>query len=404
MHTARGTSSAKNATNHAMFLANVSRHFVSLEIEPMLEAVGRSALSVLGDICVVDRMWAGTPTRILEVRATQDAWMEEPGALASVARGEIRIDGDRSRLSVPIGTGSERYGALSFAKNDGLVHSAADLVLAQELGDRMALAIRNVREHRRVAEALGDRERLISIAAHELRGPLCSLRLCLQSLKRGRVTLPPKVTRMLDIMVKEERRVAHLIDDLLDLGRIRSGQLELELSSFDLCEVVREVGDQMQVQATGAGSKLNFDLQGPVVGHWDRGRLNQVVTNLVTNAVKYGQGQPVVIRAGADDQRSFARLEVSDRGRGIPPELHGRIFEPFKRVVVKGHPDGLGLGLFIVRSIVQQLGGAVNVDSRPGEGATFVVELPLQVTHRHHIASHDGDGKAVHAAVFSVDR
>ena len=99
-------------------------------------------------------------------------------------------------------------------------------------------------------------------------------------------------------------------------------------------------GSSSSSWATGAGSKLNFDLQGPVVGHWDRGRLNQVVTNLVTNAVKYGQGQPVIIRAGADDQRSFARLEVSDRGRGIPPEMHGRIFEPFKRVVVRGTRTG----------------------------------------------------------------
>jgi len=172
MQTAQATPASNTATNHAMFLANVSRHFVSLEIEPMLEAVGRSALCILGDICVVDRIWAATATRILEVRATQDAWIEEPAVLASVTRGEIRLDGDRSRISVPIGTGSERYGALSFAKNDGMVHSAADLTLAQELGDRLALAIRNVREHRRLVEALADRERLISIAAHELRGPL----------------------------------------------------------------------------------------------------------------------------------------------------------------------------------------------------------------------------------------
>ena len=108
---------------------------------------------------------------------------------------------------------------------------------------------------------------------------------------------------MLEIMIKEERRVARLIDDLLDLGRIRSGQLELDLSSFDLCELVREVSAQMEAQAAGAGSKLKVELQGPVVGRWDRSRLNQVVTNLVANAVKYGQGRPVVIRAAADSQR-----------------------------------------------------------------------------------------------------
>jgi signal transduction histidine kinase len=381
MQTVQGTSSNKNVTTHAMFLANVSRHFVSLEIEPMLEAVGRAALCVLGDICVVDRIWGTTPTRILEVRATQDVWIEEAAALASVTRGEIRVDGDRSRISVPIGVGNDRYGVISFAKNDGLVHSAADLTLAQELGERMAMAIRNVREHMRLVDALSDRERLISIAAHELRGPLCSVRLCLQSLQRSRVPLAPKTSRMLEIMIKEERRVARLIDDLLDLGRIRSGQLELELSSFDLCELVREVGAQMALQTAGNGSKLNLDLQGPVMGRWDRSRLNQVVTNLLANAFKYGQGRPVTIRVSGDDPGGLGRLEVIDNGLGIPPELHARIFEPFKRAVPMGQQDGLGLGLYIVRSIVQQLGGAVHVDSRPGAGATFVVELPLQMTH-----------------------
>jgi signal transduction histidine kinase len=245
----------------------------------------------------------------------------------------------------------------------------------------MALAIRNVREHKKLMDALGDRERLISIAAHELRGPLCSVRLCLQSLQRSRVALAPKATRMLQIMIKEERRVARLIDDLLDLGRIRSGQLELELSSFDMCDVIREVASQMEVQAAGVGSKLDAELKGPVVGRWDRARLNQVVTNLVTNAVKYGQGRPVIIRAAADKQRKRARLEVTDNGLGIAPELQARIFEPFKRAVAPGQQDGLGLGLYIVRSIVQQFGGSVHVDSRLGSGATFVVELPLQVTH-----------------------
>jgi signal transduction histidine kinase len=192
--------------------------------------------------------------------------------------------------------------------------------------------------------------------------------------------LAPKANRMLEIMIKEERRVARLIDDLLDLGRIRSGQLDLELTSFDLCELVREVSSQMEVQAAGAGSKLKMELDGPVVGRWDRPRLGQVVTNLIANAIKYGQGRPVLIRAGAYRARG-ARLEVIDGGVGIAPELHGRIFEPFKRVATNGQSDGLGLGLFIVRSIVEQLGGAVRVDSRPGAGATFVVDLPFQVTH-----------------------
>jgi signal transduction histidine kinase len=186
---------------------------------------------------------------------------------------------------------------------------------------------------------------------------------------------------MLEIMIKEERRVARLIDDLLDLGRIRSGQLELDLSVFDLSDLVREVATQLEVQAAGAGSKVQIDLQGSVVGRWDRERLAQVVTNLMANAIKYGKGRPIVVRVGADNERSEARLEVADNGVGIAPDFHKRIFEPFQRVNGNGRRDGLGLGLYIVRSIVEQLGGTARVDSRLGEGATFIVDLPLQVTH-----------------------
>jgi hypothetical protein len=118
MQSVQGASSDQTVTSHAMFLANVSRHFVSLEIEPMLEAVGRATLCILGDICVVDRLWGAAPTRILEVRATPDAWMETPADLAAVSGGEVRVEGNRSRISVPIGAGADRYGLISFARNE----------------------------------------------------------------------------------------------------------------------------------------------------------------------------------------------------------------------------------------------------------------------------------------------
>ena len=381
MESAQDTSSTETVTNHAVFLADVSRHLISLDIEPMLEAVGRAALGVLGDTCVVDRVRNATPTRILEVTDRADAWMEPTGELAGIARAELRWAGSRSRISVPIGADDDRFGTISFARNDGGIHSSADLALAQELADRLAVAIHNALEHLRLSDALEERERLIAIAAHELRGPLCSVRLGLQSFQRGCVALAPKATRMLEIMIKEERRVARMIDEMLDLGRIRSGQLQLDLASFDLCELVSEVYAQMQGQATAVGTKVGLELGGPVVGLWDRGRLHQVVTNLMGNALKYGEGRPVTVRVAADDANDVARLEVSDNGPGIPSNLHDRIFEPFKRADISGQQEGLGLGLFIVRSVVERLGGGVRVDSRPGAGATFVVELPVQVAH-----------------------
>ena len=155
--------------------------------------------------------------------------------------------------------------------------------------------------------------------------------------------------------------------------------MALDLSSVDLCEVIRDVRTLMEAQTAGTGSTLNLELNAPIVGRWDRGRLDQVVSNLLANAVKYGQGRPVTIRAGIDRQRAMAWMAVSDQGVGIDPELRESIFEPFKRGTLIGQRDGLGLGLFIVRGIVEQLGGAVRVDSLPGSGATFVVELPLQI-------------------------
>jgi signal transduction histidine kinase len=296
----------------------------------------------------------------------------------------VRVEGARSRLSVPINLREagvvERFGTLSFARHDGRGHDAADLALAQELADRMALAIGNARRHAKLSEALTDRERLISIAAHELRGPLCSVRLGLQALRRGR--FPPKATRLVDIMLREERRLSQLIEDLLDLGRIRSGQLQLRLADVDLSAVVRDIGAELRSSAARAGSTLTLSLpRPPVVGRWDRSRLDQVVTNLISNAIKYGEGRPVHVRVTAADARGVVRLEVADRGMGIEPAQQERIFEPFKRVSATSHHDGLGLGLFIVRKIVEQLGGAVRVDSRPRLGSTFVVELPVDLSH-----------------------
>jgi signal transduction histidine kinase len=178
-------------------------------------------------------------------------------------------------------------------------------------------------------------------------------------------------------MDREERRLARLIDELLDLTRLRSGQFHLDLEPVDLCEVVREVTSRLTIDASRSGSDLEVRVATPLIGRWDRSRLDQVVTNLVANAIKFGQKQPISISVEADPDGTCARLVVTDHGVGIDPEVQQRIFEPFKRAVVGRRYDGLGLGLYIVRNIVGQLGGSVCVDSAPGQGATFTVELPL---------------------------
>jgi signal transduction histidine kinase len=368
----------ESVAEHTRFLANVSRYLMSQDLDPMLEGISNAALPLLGDVCAIDRALDARSVRVLEVRKVADAWIEPPEQLTSIVRGEIRVDGNRSRLTVPIGGPGERFGTLSFAAKNRLIHGPAELALAQELADRMALAIQNIRTRFDLSEAVTEREKLISIAAHELRGPACSLRICVQALHRMESSaVPPKSARLLKIIEREERRLARLIDDLLDLARLRSGHFQLELEPVDLCDVVREVAARLTQEATTVETPIDLELPETLIGDWDRSRLDQIVTNLVGNAIKFGRNNPVTIRVTEDATRGCARLSVTDHGPGIEPGVQQQIFEPFKRAVTSKQYDGLGLGLYIVRSVVSQLGGVVRVTSAPGCGATFTVELPL---------------------------
>src|SRR5262249_7049177 len=135
-----------------------------------------------------------------------------------------------------------------------------------------------------------------------------------------------------------------------------------------------EVVDRFDVEARRRRLSIALDAPGPVPGTWDGARLDQVVTNLVSNALKYGEGRAVEIRGGAGP--SAGVLGVRDHGIGIPPEEQGKIFAPFARAVGARHHAGLGLGLWIAQQIVRASGGLIRVESRPNEGSTFTVELP----------------------------
>ncbi len=151
-------------------------------------------------------------------------------------------------------------------------------------------------------------------------------------------------------------------------------------ASWRLLEVVREVISTFAPQAESAGCEVVLSEHGPVVGQWDRLRLEQVVTNLLTNAFKYGAGKPV--RCACWAGRTQAQLSVADKGIGIEPEHLSRIFGRFERAVSDKHYGGLGLGLYITRQIVEALNGEVHVTSHPGQGSTFTVHAPLHTGAR----------------------
>ena len=234
-------------------------------------------------------------------------------------------------------------------------------------------------------EAVRLRDEFLSVASHELNTPLTPLSLRLQALARLTEVEPgsPLAARLgqeVQVMGRQVKRLANLVRELLDVSRISTGRLTLQLEEVDLAEVSREVLVRLGPEAERAGSGLSLHVEGPVVGQWDRLRLEQVLMNLLSNALKYGAGKPVHVRVEQEEGR--ARLVVRDEGIGIPPEALGRIFDRFERAVSERNYGGLGLGLYVTRQVIDAMGGRVTAQSTPGHGALFIVELPRQTSKR----------------------
>jgi signal transduction histidine kinase len=177
----------------------------------------------------------------------------------------------------------------------------------------------------------------------------------------------------LDRATKQVQRLARLVNELLDVTRIASGQFELTPQQADLGTVVRDVAARFEEDLRQAACPLELIVES-AVGSWDPLRLDQVLTNLLHNAIKYGPGKPIRIAVAADE--GGARLEVTDHGIGIESQDVARIFGRFERAVSWRSYGGLGLGLFIVDQIVKAHGGTIEVESKIGAGSTFRVRLP----------------------------
>ena len=249
------------------------------------------------------------------------------------------------------------------------VVSITTLVLAVAVSERDRAA-------REAKQASRVREEFLSIASHELHTPLTSLVLSVQLLLDQKWQPPGAAAHLLDVISRQVQKLTTIVSDLLVSTRLHEHRLPLQLEAVDLSDVVREVVGRVAGLLRQSGSSLTVRATRVICGTWDRARIEQIFTNLLSNAVKFGAGKPIELTIELESDR-VARIVVQDHGIGIPTDRLPRVFDRFEQAVTDRHYGGLGLGLYIVHSLVELHHGTITVDSTPEYGSTFTVRLPI---------------------------
>jgi PAS domain S-box-containing protein len=324
-------------------------------------------------------LYANIPDELLQLVA-QD---EEQLAI-------LRHVGMTSVLSVPIAAHGKGVGVLSLTASESRRRfGQEDVDLALELARRAGIAVENARLFAEAEEAartamaaVRTRDEFISVASHELRTPLTALRMSTETVQRlaqrSSDALRERISSKITLGLRQLDRLEALIEQLLDVSRLAEGRLGLTVEPMDLVTLVREVAERFADQLAREETPLELELPSELKGRWDRSRLDQVLTNLLANALKYGRRKPIAVNVASDGPRQRALVSVRDHGIGIAAEDHERIFKRYERAAPLHHFGGLGLGLWISRRMIEAMGGAILVSSRVGAGATFTVELPLE--------------------------
>jgi len=340
---------------------------VSLDFDATLAAVASVALPELASWCVVQAHGDGD-------RPVRRAVAGSPPADAPASDDVAAVR--RSMLVVPLTAHGKPLGTLQLGRpDDAAVYDEDDLDLAVELARRAAVALENARLYQVAQSAIERRDLFLSIASHELRTPLQTLQLQIDQMQQGVQLVPPTsavdLSNRLKAAERQTKRLARLVTTLFDVSLIAAGDLVIDPKEMDLAELAREVAE---LHANASRIELLLHGNSPVLGVWDRLRLEQVMTNLLGNATKYGAGKPVALSIVAEP--AFATFSVRDQGIGIAHHDLGRIFERFERAVSPRHYGGLGLGLFVSRQIVEAHHGTIAVESAVGLGSSFTVRLP----------------------------
>ena len=411
--------SAKRAEQRQRFLTEASAALASsLDYETTLATVTRLALRDLADWCAVTIVEADGSLRRLAVAVADETLQQHADQLrerfapvASAREGAARVlrtgqsvlypqAGDavldnlsaseehlatlralglESVMVAPLTARERKFGALTFVSNDpARRYESADLALAEELAQRCALAIDNARLYEEAQSAIRVRDEFLSVAAHELKTPLTSLRgfaqLSLRQLAEQGARTQDRLVRSLRIIDQQADRLGRLIAQLLEVSRIDTGQLRLECEDLDLANLIRRA--VATVAARNGGAPIALGSLQQVQAWVDPLRIEQVLLNLLDNAIRHSPSTEAV-EVSLAAAGGTAEISVLDHGPGIPPESRARMFERFHQAHAHSGTEGMGLGLYISRQIAEAHGGGIRAEFPAGGGTCLVLSLPL---------------------------
>lgn len=397
------------------FLAEASRKLgASLNYEETLREAARVALPELADWCLC-HVPGETHDKVRIIAAHVDSALEEkirahlaeypperrtdvgpgrviksgqphvtvPDGLIFTAAGRAEDEaivtalGHESGISLPLVAHGHAIGVITFVRTTRRF-GPDDVTFAAEVAQRAATAIDNAMLYRQAREAIRARDEFLLVASHELNTPLATLTLRINEVLETDTpqgAKPKPQSPGLSAARRQVQNLARMVGNLLDVSRITAHRLVLSVGEMDMVATFRDLIEQLGPELTRAKCPIHLSAPEALYGRWDALRINQIGTNLITNALKYGSGQPIEVKI--EQTQGKARITVSDRGIGIASEDANRIFELFERSGAAKDFGGLGLGLYITRQVVEAHGGTIRVSSKPREGASFVVELPL---------------------------
>jgi len=295
-----------------------------------------------------------------------------------------RLKGDPETRSIPL-----LQLSASFTEDSDRafgLESGADAYLTEPVEPELLLATIHALLRSRAAEqvaerALQTRDEFLSITSHDIRSLLQALRLTLdvQLLRAQDRNFEREVmVHAIQRSVTDVQQMSRLVEDLLDRSQLQAGKLTLQLREGDLVALVKETVQRAADEARRLGCAVQVSASGPLVGQFDALRVDQIVSNLFSNAIKYGSRKPIEVSVQRTGQS--AQIVVTDRGPGIPQGQQDQVFERFERGAATERSGSYGLGLWIVRELARLHGGNVTLENSPGQGASFIVTLPLSQT------------------------